>query len=100
MNRRERFILAAVAAAMLALAGARVLAQGNTSATPVGLWTQYQMGNLTATAAASTQTTLTIPAAPPTFYNYVWSLHFNARHDNTATTALTNRGTASTKFHN
>jgi len=95
----KRFILAALAATMLALASGRVLAQINTSATPVGLWSQYQMLSIAATAAASTQTTLTIPAPPPSFYNYVCTLHFNASHDNTATTALTNGVTTSTNFN-
>jgi hypothetical protein len=95
----KRFILAAFAAATLALASGRVLAQVNTSATPVNLWSQYQMVSIAATAAASAQATLTIPAPAPSFYNYVCTLHFNASHDNTATTALTNGVTTSTNFN-
>jgi len=64
-----------------------------------GTASQYPLVPISATAAASTQTTLTIPAPVPGLYNYVCSLHFNASHDNTATTALTNGVTTSTNFN-
>lgn len=60
----------------------------------------YGLIPIAATAAASTQTTLTLPAPQQAgFYNYVCSLHFNASHDNTATTAATNLVTTSTNFN-
>lgn len=59
----------------------------------------YSLIPISATAAATTQTTLTIPAPAPGQYNYLCSIHFNASHDNTATTALTNGVTTSTNFN-
>lgn len=60
----------------------------------------YTLIPISATAAASTQTTLTIPApAQAGYYNYICSLHFNASHDGTATTALSNGVTTSTNFN-
>lgn len=59
----------------------------------------YAVVPISATAAASTQTTLTIPAPAPGQYNYVCSIHFNASHDNTGTTALSNGVTTSTNFN-
>jgi hypothetical protein len=60
----------------------------------------YGLVPISATAAASAQATLTIPApAQAGYYNYVCSLHFNASHDGTATTAATNSVTTSTNFN-
>jgi len=59
----------------------------------------YYLIPISATGAASAQVTLTIPAPPPTLYNYVCTVHFNASHDNTATTAATNSVTTSTNFN-
>lgn len=60
----------------------------------------YAMTPISATGAASTQVTLTIPApAQAGYYNYICSIHFNASHDNTATTAATNSVTTSTNFN-
>ena len=60
----------------------------------------YSLIPISATAAASTQTTLTIPAPQVAGqYNYICTLHFNASHDNTATTAATNSVTTSTNFN-
>jgi hypothetical protein len=59
----------------------------------------YGVTPLAATAAASAQATLTIPAPQASQYNYICSLHFNASHDNTATTAVTNGVTTSTNFN-
>lgn len=60
----------------------------------------YGLIPISATAGASTTTTLTIPAPQQAgYYNYVCSLHFNASHDGTASTALTNGVTTSTNFN-
>jgi hypothetical protein len=96
----------ALAVALLALAiltpphlAAQSAYQTTTSAQPVVIQTQYALIAVSATGGASTQVTLTIPTPPPTFYNYVCTIHFNASHDNTATTALSNGVTTSTNFN-
>lgn len=60
----------------------------------------YGLIPIAATAASGSAATLTIPAPQQAgYYNYVCQLHFNASHDNTATTASTNSVTTSTNFN-
>lgn len=58
----------------------------------------YTVTPITATAAVNTQTTLTIPAPPQGWYNYVCTLGFNASQDATST-AITNGVTTATNFN-
>lgn len=74
-------------------------AQVGLSGQAVNIVTQYQMQSIASTGATNAQTTLTIPAPPPGFYNYVCSLHFNASHDGTGTTVTSNGVTTSTNFN-
>lgn len=90
----------------LALLAAVLHAQNLSAVLQPGALGIIQPGNnvfstipISATAGASTTATLTIPAPPPGLYNYICSLHFNASHDNSASTALTNQVTTSTNFN-
>ena|SRR5256885_11190958 len=73
-------------------------AQINQNAAPVTITVQYALVPIASTAAVATQTTLTIPAPPPTFSNYICSLHYNASQNGTST-ANTNLVTTSTNFN-
>lgn len=100
---RTRTIRTALAALVLALIGILIgsrstRAQQNVAATPVTLQTVYPMIAISSTAAVATQTTLTIPAPPPTFYNYVCTMHYSASQNGTAT-ANQNLATTSTNFN-
>lgn len=57
----------------------------------------YPLVALSATAAVNNQVTLTIPAPPTGWYNYVCSLSYHASQDGTAT-AQTNAVTTNTNF--
>lgn len=69
------------------------------AAVPVTLATTYPLLSASGTAAVGSAGVLSLPAPPPTWYNYVCSLHFEASHDNSATTASTNAVTTSTNFN-
>lgn len=103
MRLSTRFIgIIAAAALTLGLYVARATplrAQQNLSAQPVTVGTLYAMNSISATAAVNTQVTLTIPAPPPGFYNYVCSLHFDASQQVTSPAAATNAVTTSTNFN-
>jgi hypothetical protein len=73
-------------------------AQQIMNANAVTIQTQYALVSASQTQAINTQTTLTIPAPPPSFYNYVCSVHFNASQ-NATSTAITNAVTTSTNFN-
>lgn len=76
-------------------------AQNNADAgaQPVQLTTpKYSLIPISATAAVNTSTTLTIPAPPPTWYNYVCYLAYQVGNDNTAT-VVTNVVSTSTNFN-
>lgn len=77
---------------------ADVGAQQNSNAAPVTITTQYALVPISSTTAVNNQTTLTIPAPPPGFYNYVCTLHFNASQNGTGTAAV-NAVTTSTNFN-
>lgn len=96
---RASFVVgfAAVVGVLIGTATMPVRAQQNLNASPVTLSTQYSLVAISATAAVNTQTTLTIPAPPPTFYNYVCSVHYSVSQNGTAT-ANTNLTTSSTNF--
>lgn len=71
---------------------------------PIGTYTQvqevvlYPLVPISATGAANAQVTLTIPAPPPGFYNYVCTLGFNASNNNTGA-VMTNLASTSTNFN-
>lgn len=67
--------------------------------TPVTLQTQYPLLAISATSAVNVQTTLTIPAPQPGYYNYICSLHFNSSASNTGAVVLSNAVTTSTNFN-
>lgn len=90
--------LVAVAVICFAI-GQTILAQ---SVDPVATRVQstsalYPLSALSATAAVNNQVTLTIPAPPTGWYNYVCSLSYHASQDGTAT-AQTNAVTTNTNF--
>lgn len=67
--------------------------------TPVNIAIQYPLTAISSTAAINTQTTLTIPAPPTGWYNYVCTLHFGVTQSSTgAANAL--QVTTSTNFNN
>ena len=67
--------------------------------TPVQLVpSYYALIPISATAAAATQTTLTLPAPPSGLYNYVCALTFNYSQTNTTGTVESNAVTTSTNF--
>src|SRR5436190_7324087 len=100
MRRVNLLVLSIVlaTAAIFVAVGASLDAQQNSSGSPVQITTQYALVPISATAAVNVQTTLTIPAPPPGFYNYVCSLHFNASQNGTGTAAV-NAVTTSTNFN-
>lgn len=65
---------------------------------PVNIVTQYTLVPISATAAVNAQTTLTIPAPPPGYYNYICTLRFSASNNATGTAAV-NAVTTSTNFN-
>lgn len=71
---------------------------GTAQTTPVTLQTLYPLVAISSTAAVNNQTTLTIPAPPAGWYNYVCSLTYHASQDGTAT-VQTNAVTTSTNFN-
>lgn len=97
MSRFEKFAIALI---ISLLAGWIVQAQiSNQPVTPVVISANpYPLVPIAATAAINTQTTLTIPAPPAGWFNYVCSLHFNASHSTTG--AVSALGvTTSTNFN-
>ena len=66
--------------------------------TPVTVASAYTLTPISATAAVNNQVTLTIPAPPAGWYNYVCTLHYHASQDGTAT-VQTNAVTTSTNFN-
>ena len=93
----RRAVIGVVVAAIVVLPLA-THAQQIMNANPVTIQTQYVLVSTSQTQAVNTQTTLTIPAPPPSFYNYVCSIHFNASQ-NATSTAITNSVTTSTNFN-
>lgn len=59
---------------------------------------KYYLIPLSATVAAGSQATLTIPAPAPGLYNYICTLHYNASQNGTST-VQTNAVTTSTNFN-
>lgn len=70
----------------------------NQPTTPVSISIQYPLTAISATAAVNNQVTLTIPAPPAGFYNYVCSIHYRFVDDGTAT-VQTLAVTTSTNFN-
>lgn len=101
MRSRIRLSRLALPVAILAACAllARPQAQQIMNANPVTLQTVYSMIPISSTAAVNAQTTLTIPAPPPSFYNYVCTIHLNLSQDATGT-VITNAVTTSTNFNN
>lgn len=99
MKRKEKL---AVFLVLLCFLGIQMLAQqssGIPGSTPVQLANPYYaLVPISATAAVNTQTTLTIPAPPAGYYNYVCDLKYQVNNDNTGT-VLTNVVSTSTNFN-
>lgn len=91
-------ILALVLGVALTFSGRAHAQQNTVTASPVTITTQFALVPISTTGGSAAQVTLTIPAPPPTFYNYVCSLHLNYSQTNSTGTALTNATTSSTNF--
>lgn len=87
-----------VAALVLTTAAVLVGQVSSQPATPVTIGIQYPLTPISATAAINTQTTLTIPAPPAGYYNYVCTLRFNASQSGTGA-ANNLQVTTSTNFN-
>jgi hypothetical protein len=96
---KKIFLVVIIALGLAAGYSIHTFAQVSTQpTTPILIAVQYPLASVSATAAINTQTTLTIPAPPAGFYNYVCSLHFNASQSSTgAANAL--QVTTSTNFN-
>lgn len=87
-----------ISLAILLISIASYAQVSNQPTTPVNIAIQYPLTALSATAAINTQTTLTIPAPPAGYYNYICSLHFGVSQSSTgAANAL--QVTTSTNFN-
>lgn len=97
---KRLFLVCSLAAALMGIAApgfAQTIGSTGVPATPVTIQTQYPLVPISATSAVNVQTTLTIPAPPQGWYNYICTLHFNASQNATAT-VQTNAVTTSTNF--
>jgi hypothetical protein len=97
LHRRVSFAVVTAIVMGLLVWAASPFAQQIMNTNPVTLQTVYSLVAISNTGAVNTQTTLTIPAPPPSFYNYVCTLHLNASQDGTGT-VITNGTTSSTNF--
>lgn len=102
MKQRTNLRLDTIFFALLTLLVLAVLGLGaqvsNQPTTSVNISVVYPLTAISATAAANTQTTLTIPAPGAGLYNYVCSLGFNASNNNTGA-VITNAVSTSTNFN-
>lgn len=97
MNKiKALFVLVAVAA--LLAVGAHAQSVDSVATRVQGSTSLYPLVPISATAAVNNQVTLTIPAPPSGWYNYVCSLTYHASQDGTAT-VQTNAVTTSTNFN-
>ena len=95
MNRKSNLLLVALLAAAMCLCLV-ALGQNGTPVQPGA--PLYSQTTISSTAAVNNQVTLTIPAPPAGWYNYVCDLSYHASQDGTAT-AQTNAVTTSTNFN-
>lgn len=97
--RKQIYLLSLVAILVVSIAVGINAQSTDSQATRVQNSTQlYPLTPISATAAVNNQVTLTIPAPPTGWYNYVCTLSYNASQDGTAT-VQTNAVTTSTNFN-